>query len=146
MSVLMGGCAFGAQAFFTVSLMLEKAGPAAFAMVLDVPISFVLQKEIMATGLGAGSLVGGSLIVVSVLLLFAVKLYCSPPSPPGSASEAPGSSTLDEESRGGEAEREGERRDGTKLSGREVLVSSRHEGRDPTAAPPLREDDSNSLE
>uniref|UniRef100_A0A0G4FBN7 EamA domain-containing protein n=1 Tax=Chromera velia CCMP2878 TaxID=1169474 RepID=A0A0G4FBN7_9ALVE len=103
MACLVGVCAFGAQGFWTVAVVLEKVGPSAFAMVLDTPFSFVLQALVMGTPLGAGSLVGGSLIVCSVFLLFAVKIYCTP-----KASSEKEDETASEKVEGGGAEGEGE--------------------------------------
>uniref|UniRef100_A0A0G4HCU9 EamA domain-containing protein n=1 Tax=Chromera velia CCMP2878 TaxID=1169474 RepID=A0A0G4HCU9_9ALVE len=85
-AVLTGVLGFSMQCLYTLALVFEQAGPSLFAMTLDTPISFVLQALVLGTSLGTGSLVGGALIVASVLLLLATKLYCV--QPPGPVSES----------------------------------------------------------
>uniref|UniRef100_A0A0G4HFR3 EamA domain-containing protein n=1 Tax=Chromera velia CCMP2878 TaxID=1169474 RepID=A0A0G4HFR3_9ALVE len=79
-TVLVGFCGFSAQSLMALGFQFEKAGPAVFALCLEVFVAFLLQVAVMKTAVGLGSLLGGILVVVSVTLLFAVKL-CTASSP-----------------------------------------------------------------
>uniref|UniRef100_A0A0G4HRH2 EamA domain-containing protein n=1 Tax=Chromera velia CCMP2878 TaxID=1169474 RepID=A0A0G4HRH2_9ALVE len=72
--VLVGVVGFCSQTLVTFGLKLEKAGPAVFALCLDVLFAFILQALVLKTAVGPGSLVGGGLIVLAVVLLFAAKM------------------------------------------------------------------------
>uniref|UniRef100_A0A0G4HMB2 EamA domain-containing protein n=1 Tax=Chromera velia CCMP2878 TaxID=1169474 RepID=A0A0G4HMB2_9ALVE len=77
-ALLAGSFGSFAQLFMTLSLKVEKTGPATFAMTLDTFFAFCLQAAILGTPLGPGSLVGSALTVFAVSLLFAVKLWIAP--------------------------------------------------------------------
>uniref|UniRef100_A0A0G4HX01 EamA domain-containing protein n=1 Tax=Chromera velia CCMP2878 TaxID=1169474 RepID=A0A0G4HX01_9ALVE len=109
-AILTGLASSATHLLATLSVQLELTGPATFVSSLDTVFAFILQVLVLGTSVGLGSIVGSCLIFLSVLLLFAVKIWCVPakvpPSLDPSAKVAEGSEGEDVE--GGRAPASGE--------------------------------------